>query len=365
MKRIVLEAPGRLVCDEVSEPAPPGPGEALVQVLRVGVCGTDLHAYRGKQPFIRYPIVLGHELAVEVLALASEPSSAGAARVGDRCTVFPYLADGTCVACHGGKPNCCEALELLGVHVDGGLRERFVLPAHLLIPVHDLDPDVAALVEMLAVGAHAARRAAAAAEERVLVLGAGPIGLSVAAFVRRSAGEVLLFDVDVDRAAFARELGLGRVVETPGADTEGLVEAVRAAADGELPHVVVDATGHPASMERAPHLARHGGRVVFVGHTAGALTFDNPTLHRRELTFVFSRNALRADFDEVLAALRDGEIDVGAWITTRSPAAELVERLPVWTGGGGGVVKAVASWEPPAPPIPVRRPRAVGEQESR
>ena len=360
MKRIVLEAPGRLVSHEVSEPAPPGPGEALVSVLRVGICGTDLHAYRGTQPFIRYPVVLGHELAVQVLALGPEAGAPLEVGVGDRCTVFPYMADDTCVACRAGKPNCCEALELLGVHVDGGLRERFVLPAALLVPAHDLDPEVAALVEMLAVGAHAVRRGAPTADENVLVLGAGPIGLSVAAFAKRAAGAVALFDLDPDRAAFARGLGLGRVVSP--AMPDGLEDAVRAALDGELPHVVVDATGHPASMERAPRLARHGGRVVFVGHTAGALTFDNPTLHRRELTLVFSRNARRADFDEVLAALRGGEIDVRPWITTRSSATDLVERLPAWTGGGQGVVKAVASWG--APP-PDHRSRPAGEQESR
>jgi len=346
VKSLVLEAPGRFALREAPEPGRPGPGEALVRVLRVGICGTDLHAYRGVQAFMRYPLVLGHELSVEVLELGpTDPAApARAVRVGDHCTVLPYLADGTCPACRAGRSNCCVALELLGVHRDGGMRERFVVGTAQLVAANDLDPEVLALVEMLAVGAHAVRRAAIAPHERVLVVGAGPIGLSVLAFARRRAADVAALDVDPLRSAFVAATGLARAVADAPDAAGDPVAAVRAAFGGALPDVVFDATGHRGSMERAPELVEHGGRLVYVGHTAGAITLDNPTIHRRELTLLCSRNATRADFDEVLAALRGGEVDVRRWITTRTPMERLVDDLPAWTRPGSGVVKAVAAW---------------------
>lgn len=364
MKSVVLEAPGRLTLRDGPEPGPLGPGEALARVLRVGICGTDLHAYRGDQAFMRYPIVLGHELAVEVLALEATPGSPDGddapLRVGDRCAVVPYLADGTCPACRAGRSNCCSTLELYGVHRDGGMRERFVVPVTHLLPANDVDLDVLAVVEMLAVGAHAAARAAIAPHERVLVLGAGPIGLSVMAFVRQRARSVHAFDVDPVRSAFAQEAGLAQSVGFAGAD-DALAAAVRAALSGELPDVVVDATGHRGSMERAPNLVEHGGRLVFVGHTAGELTLHNPTIHRRELTIVCSRNATPSDFREVLRALRDGRLDPLPWITHRTQVERLTEDLPTWARPGNGVIKAVAAW-PSAPP---EGQRHGGEQERR
>ncbi|MDF1523026.1 MAG: alcohol dehydrogenase catalytic domain-containing protein, partial [Trueperaceae bacterium] len=261
MRSVLLEAPGRLVLQEVPEPTEVGPGEALVRVLRVGVCGSDLHAFNGRQAFMRYPIVLGHELAVEVLAVGPDapgaqadaaaavvgvsdvPAKAAAAVVGDRCTVVPYLSCGTCQACRVGRTNCCERLQLLGIHVDGGLRERFVLPRAALLVANDVDVDALALVEMLAVGLHASRRAAVAAHERVLVLGAGPIGLATMAFLAPSAAATWTFDLDARRAAFAasalgvRALPVDSAAAVPTPDER--LAGVRRAFGGDLPDVVV------------------------------------------------------------------------------------------------------------------------------
>jgi len=126
MKSILLVEPGVFRATELPEASKPGPGEALIRVHRVGVCGTDLHAFRGKQPFFSYPRILGHELGVEVLAVGEGVTSIA---VGDRCAVEPYLNCGRCIACRRGKPNCCTQLKVMGVHVDGGLRERFLVPA--------------------------------------------------------------------------------------------------------------------------------------------------------------------------------------------------------------------------------------------
>src|SRR5690606_25684486 len=239
VRAVVLEAPGNLKLIDRPPLGAPGPGQARVRVHRVGVCGTDLHAYNGNQPMMAYPLILGHELAVEVLELGPETASSatrtGAALPGDTCTVIPYLSCGHCIACRQGKENACVQLEVLGVHRDGGLRDEFDLPANLLIPANDLEPDTLALVEMLAIGEHAAARAGINAEETVLVIGAGPIGLGAMAAARQRTKQVLAFDLSPERLTFLSSLGMATPIETT--DPSQLATELRAANGGELPTV--------------------------------------------------------------------------------------------------------------------------------
>jgi 2-desacetyl-2-hydroxyethyl bacteriochlorophyllide A dehydrogenase len=349
VKTVVLEAPERMKVHERPDPGPPGPGEALVRVRRVGVCGTDLHAFAGRQAFVRYPLVPGHELAVEVMALGAHDSAhPPTVAVGDRCAVIPYVADGSCQACRAGAPNCCTALQVLGVHVDGGMRPLFTLPTSLLLPANDLSLDALALAEMLAVGAHAVRRAGDLAGRHVLVVGAGPIGLATLAFARAHAATTWVLDLVPARRQFAEAQGLARAVPvSPGSDDdteEGLIGSMRALLAGDLPEVVFDATGSRTSMERAPGRVAHGGRVVLVGHTPGQLTFENPALHGKELELIASRNARREDFETVLAALRSGAVDPTSWITTRTDPDGLVRSIADWTRPASGIVKAIVEW---------------------
>ena len=335
MQTVVLEEPGVLRATAADAPGPPAAGMALVRVRRVGVCGTDYHAWRGRQPFFTYPRILGHELAVEVSQVADDVA---AVRPGDRCAVEPYLECGACLACRRGRGNCCETLQVLGVHVDGGMREWLQVPARKLHPSAALDVDTLALVETLGVGAHAVRRAAPVPGSRVLVVGAGPIGLSVAAFARATGADVAVMDVNPGRLAFCRaHLGVERTVAPPVGDA---VAAVREAF-GELPVVVFDATGHRGSMEQALALAGHGGTVVFVGLVQDDITFRDPEFHRRELTLLASRTALPSDVASVIAALETGRIDVAPWITHRGALADVPRVLPEWASPDAGVVKAM------------------------
>src|SRR5690606_30320780 len=230
VRAVVLEAPGNLKLIDRPPLGAPGPGQARVRVHRVGVCGTDLHAYNGNQPMMAYPLILGHELAVEVLELGPETASSatrtGAAMPGDTCTVIPYLSCGHCIACRQGKENACTELEVLGVHRDGGLRDEFDLPAHLLIPANDLPNDTLALVEMLAIGEHAAARADITPNDTVLVIGAGPIGLGAMAAARQRSDRVLAWDLSSARLAFLSTLGIADPVRAP--DPSHLADEMRA-----------------------------------------------------------------------------------------------------------------------------------------
>ncbi len=336
MNAIQLQQPGEFVRATLPEPAQPGEGEALVAVRAIGVCGTDIHAFRGKQPFFDYPRILGHELGVEVLAVGPGVDHV---KAGDRCSVEPYLNCGRCGACRRGKTNCCTSMQVLGVHVDGGMRERMLLPACRLHPSDSLDFEQLALVETLAIGFHAVERAGVNANEDTLVIGAGPIGLAVTQFLLARGARVTVADISPQRLAFCREsLGVSRTVD---AGKENLADAMAAITDGALPTAVFDATGHKTSMESAFGLVAHGGRLTFVGLFQGDVTFNDPQFHRRELTLLASRNALSRDFPRIIALVADGKISTRPWITHRGTLLEVPELFPGWTMPDAQVVKAM------------------------
>ncbi len=338
LRAVRLERPGRAEVVSLSAPAPPGPDEATVRVLRVGVCGTDLHAYAGRQPMVAYPVVPGHELAVTVEALGDDARTGGVA-VGDLCTVLPYVNCGDCAACRTGRTNACVRLRVLGVHVDGGLVERMNVPLRLLVPAGGLGPDAAALVEMLAIGEHAAARGRVAPEDRVLVVGLGPIGLGAALAALRRGARLGLVDTSAERRDFAASRGLGAPVDAAGgADPEG---RVREAFGGELATVVVDATGSVASMVASPRLLGPGGRLVLVGHTPHQLPFENQVLHQRELTVLASRNATRADFDAVMADMARNGPTALDWVTHRVALQDVPSSLEAWSERPAGLIKAL------------------------
>ncbi|MFW6059695.1 MAG: zinc-binding alcohol dehydrogenase family protein [Phycisphaeraceae bacterium] len=336
MMQVTLDEPGRFSRrDDAVLPTQPGPGEAVVRVRRIGVCGTDLHAFAGEQPFFAYPRVLGHELGVEVTAVGDGVANVA---VGDRCAVEPYLHCGACIACRRGRTNCCEHLKVLGVHVDGGMRTHLVVPAEKLHRSDALTLDQLALVETLGIGAHAVERGAPAADDAALVIGAGPIGLTVIQFLRAAGCEPMVADLSAHRLAFAREtLGVRRTVNA-GADD--LAAALRDVNDGELPTLVFDATGHPRSMMRTFELAAHGGRIVFVGLFQGEVRFDDPNLHRRELTLLATRNATAATFRYVMAQIEAEQVDTTPWITHRLALDEVVEKFAALREDGA-LIKAV------------------------
>jgi 2-desacetyl-2-hydroxyethyl bacteriochlorophyllide A dehydrogenase len=321
MLQIVLEHPGRFAQRDVAEPSP-AKGHALVRVHRIGVCGTDLHAFAGRQPFFDYPRVLGHELGVEVVSV--DENDQGLA-VGDRCSVEPYLNCGVCSACQRGRTNCCRTLRVLGVHVDGGMGPLLAVPVEKLHRSETLAPDQLALVETLSIGAHAIERAAPEPGENVLVIGAGPIGLGAIPFAQQSAARVIVMDVRQPRLRFCQErLGVADVVDPTGADP------IRRLADlcgGELPTVVLDATGSPDSMRQTFHFAEHGGLIVLVGLFIGELAFDDPNFHRRELTLLASRNSTGDVFRKIIAQMESGVLDTSPWITHRLRLADVPERF--------------------------------------
>jgi 2-desacetyl-2-hydroxyethyl bacteriochlorophyllide A dehydrogenase len=327
MRALCLTHPETLVFIDAPEPPAPGPNEVLVAVRSVGICGTDFAGYLGKMPFIDYPRILGHELGVEVLAVGSHVSDLAP---GDRCSVEPYLNCGHCHACRQGKTNCCESLQVLGVHRDGGLCERLLLPANKLHRSTALSLEQLALVETLGIGCHAVDRAALNPSDDVLIIGAGPIGLSVLEFARLKTQQLRLIELNADRRRFVAQ----HYPEVTVLDQ----------ADPSAPsQVVFDATGHPDSMAATLSLTRFTGRIVFVGITKTPVLLDDPLFHRRELTLLASRNALATDFPKIIHLIETGTLDTTRWITHRGSLTDLPTLMPAWLQPTAGVVKAIVN----------------------
>lgn len=335
MKVLVCEQPFALAMQEREKPAAAA-GQALVRIRRIGICGTDLHAYRGRQPYFTYPRILGHELAGEIVEIAENPQGF---RVGDRVAVLPYVACGSCIACRGGKPNCCTRLKVLGVHADGGMQEYIAISPEQLVPADGLTFEQAAVVECLGIGAHAVRRAQVRAGERVLVVGAGPIGLGVMKFARLAGAEVIAMDMQPERLRFCRDWAPAAGTIDAARDPLPQIEALTG---GDYPDVVFDATGSSASMNRSFGYAAHGGRLVFVGLVQADITFHDPDFHRKELTLLSSRNATREDFETVIRAMKDGQIDTDRFITHRTPFDRVTAEWETWLKPESGVIKAMA-----------------------
>lgn len=334
MKAVVCERPFELGMRTLPKPSR-APGEVLLRMRRVGLCGTDYHIFAGNQPYLSYPRVMGHELAAEVV----EADSTSPLAPGQVVTLNPYLACGTCIACRKGKPNCCTSIEVLGVHTDGGMCEFLAVPETAVIPAGTLDLDQAAMVEFLSVGAHAVRRGETAPGSRALVVGAGPIGIAVALFARAAGADVTLVDSNPPRLDYASTaIGIERTVIAD----DRLHDTLSALTDGEFFDLVFDATGNAKAMERGFAYVAHGGTYVLVSVVKQDITFADPEFHKREMRLIGSRNATGEDFRAVIAAIERGDIPTDAIKTHAFPLEEAPQRIPELIAEAGTVLKAIA-----------------------
>lgn len=294
MKSLICEEPFTIQYIETPKPTIAA-DEVLLKIKAVGICGTDIHAYTGNQPFFSYPRILGHEIC----GLVEETGSACPAELlGQSVVVIPAVACGTCPACKEGKTNCCDTISLYGVHQDGGFQDYLAVKVSNIIPVPDsISSAAASLIECFAIGAHANRRAQSQAGENILVVGAGPIGLGTAAIAKANGANVVVADVSDARRAHAESV---LNINTLNPLDENYTDQLSHLFAGQLACTVMDATGNKASMTNSVNLIRHGGKIVFIGLYIGDLQLDDPTFHKKETTLIASRNATYEDFIRVI-----------------------------------------------------------------
>ncbi len=335
MKYIVCEEPGKFLLKEKEAPVRKE-GGALLKINKVGICGTDLHAYGGNQAFFTYPRILGHELSAEVIEI--EPNPKGI-KVGDKVVVMPYVSCGKCIACRNGKTNCCTNIKVLGVHTDGGMQEQITVPYDILLLANKLSDNERAIVEPLAIGAHAIRRANIVKDEFVVVIGCGPIGIGIMKLAQIKGAKVIAVDLNEQRLKYVKEnIGIDYVVNASNNPTSQVSEITK----GELATAVFDASGNKFAIETGPSYMSHGGRFILVGLSKGDLIYNHPAIHAKETTLMCSRNATVEDFEHVINVLDQFPTD--SFVTHNVPYVEMIENFDSWLDPQTGVIKATVDF---------------------
>jgi 2-desacetyl-2-hydroxyethyl bacteriochlorophyllide A dehydrogenase len=339
MRSLVCTAPRRL--EYMEAPAPVlSAGQAIIRIKRIGICGTDLHAYEGTQPFFAYPRILGHELAADLIefdqALIENDMRL---KPGEPVSIIPYFACGVCIACRNGRPNCCVHLKVSGVHIDGGMVDYLSVPVNSLIKAQGLGYDELAFLEPLSIGAHAVRRGSIQPGEIVLVSGAGPIGLAAMEFARLAGAKVIALDTAPNRINFVRKNQKAEYVfDATSADLE---ERIKEITHGDFPSVVMDATGNRDAINHAFRYLAHGGRYILIGLQKGDITINHPEFHKREATLMSSRNATRTDFVQVIGCIIKGMIRVADFISHTLPFEKVKDDFGSWLDPRSGVIKVM------------------------
>jgi 2-desacetyl-2-hydroxyethyl bacteriochlorophyllide A dehydrogenase len=334
MRILVCSEPRKLMYSAADAPEAK-PGYAIIRIRRIGVCGTDLHAFEGTQPYFNYPRILGHELSGELI----DTGGANGFEPGDIVTFLPYYNCGKCIACRAGNTNCCVNMRVCGVHVDGGMAEYLQIPSDNLVKGEGLSIDELALIEPLAIGAHAIARAKVQQGEFVLAIGAGPIGLGIMEFARIAGGKVIAVDVNEQRLEFCKKQL--KVDYTINPLKEDLNLKIAEVTGGDMLPVVIDATGNQKAIVDSFKYMAHGGRYVLVGLQKGDIAFSHPEFHKREGTLMSSRNAKRADFEQVINCIKQRLVDPGTYITHKVSFDAVKENFESWLDPDNGVIKAM------------------------
>lgn len=334
MKSLVCITPGLFEYEERGMPFSKD-GHAIIKIKRIGVCGTDLHAYEGTQPFFNYPRILGHELAGDLV----ETGGAIGFEAGEQVTIIPYFNCGACIACRNGLPNCCTHIQVCGVHIDGGMVEYLRVPSYSLVHGNGLHYDELALIEPLAIGAHGIQRAGVCENEYVLLIGAGPIGICAMQFVHVAGAHVIAMDVNDSRLAFCKEHKYAD--HTINALSENITEQLLVITGGDMPSVIIDATGNQKAINNALQYLAHGGRFVLIGLQKGHISFSHPEFHKRETTLMSSRNATRHDFEHVITSVEKGVINPSALITHALDFDAVKDSFEGFLNPANHVIKAV------------------------
>jgi 2-desacetyl-2-hydroxyethyl bacteriochlorophyllide A dehydrogenase len=338
MKVLICTKPGLMEYKNVPLPVLQ-PGHAILKIKRVGICGTDLHAYKGTQPYFNYPRILGHELAGDLI----EADGADGFTPGEAVTIIPYFNCGKCIACRNSLPNCCVNIKVLGVHIDGAMQEYISVPSYSLVKSEGLGYDELALVEPLAIGAHGIRRANIVKGEFVLVIGAGPIGLGTMQFARIAGAKVVALDLNEKRLELCKEKV--KVDYIVNASKENVLEKLQEITSGDMFEVVIDATGNQKAINNALQYVAHGGRFVLIGLQREEINFSHPEFHKRETTLMSSRNATREDFDHVIKSMKNGLFDPAAYISQWVKFDELKDAFETWLYNPDKVIKAMAKMD--------------------
>lgn len=325
MKALYITEPGAAEMREIAEPAKPRPAEVLLRTRLIGLCGTDLSTFRGKNPLVSYPRIPGHEIAATIVETGADVP--GELRPGMDVTVYPNTSCGECASCRRGRGNACKFNQTLGVQRDGALKNFFTIPWEKVVLAQRLPLQKLVLVEPLAVGFHAVARGRVSASDRVAVIGCGMVGLGAIAGVVSRGATAVAIDVDEGKLALAKQAGAQHTIHS---QAEHVSERLNLITGGLGPDVVIEAVGAAATYRMAVEEAAHTGRVVYIGWMKEPVSFDTSLFVHKELDILGSRNYLD-EFPAVIEALASGTFPVEAAISETVAMAEAGAALAKWS----------------------------------
>lgn len=315
MRSVCLKAPGNIALVELPKQER-AHGEILIRVRSVGICGSDIGAYKGINPLVSYPRIIGHEVAGEVVGVADDEMCF---RLGDRVIIEPYVYCGKCYPCSIGRPNCCENLNVRGVHIEGGMAEYISHPRHLLHKVPDGIPwRLAPLAEPLVIAMHAVKQAEIRAGQHVVITGAGQIGLLAAQYALTLDAIPVIVDPVDERLSLARSLGVAHTVNPANAEA---LDAVRALTGGRMAEAVIECSGAASAIRSAVDYVSYAGHIALVGWPKTEIPLPTALFTKKELTVRGSRNSV-GQFPESLRLIAEGKVNVGALLTCTIPLEE-------------------------------------------
>lgn len=339
MRAVVMHGPGDLRVETVPDPVR-RPGEALLRVRRVGLCGSDLNSYRGKNPLVSYPRIPGHEIAATVV----DPGELGSSLVaGMDVTLSPYSSCGRCTSCRNGRSNACRNNQTLGVQRDGALAEYISVPIETIYTAN-LNLDELCLVEPLTVGCHAAARGRVTKTDVVAIFGCGGVGLGAVAAAAFRGAVVVAIDVDDAKLEIALKAGAAHVIHTGRQDAAKVLGELT---DGAGPDVVIEAVGKPETFRAAVDLVAFTGRVVYIGYAKEPVSYETRLFVQKELDILGTRNALPDDFRQVISMLEQGCFPTQSAITTVVPLEQTSDILRDWSADPGKFTKVMVSLDQP------------------
>ena len=324
MKALRIESPKNIGIVEIPTPSP-APGEVLLRIDRAGFCGSDLNTFRGLNPLVSYPRIPGHELGATIVE--TSPGVPGEWSAGTAVLVMPYTSCGKCSACRQGRVNCCRDNQTLGVQRDGGICEYIAVPWQKLMRAEGLSASELAMVEPLTVGFHAVSRGRVSSSDTVVVLGCGAIGLGAIAGAAERKAHVLAVDLDDRKLALARKAGAAAVIHS---GRESLHDRLQEITAGHGPEVILEAIGLPATFRAAVDEVCFAGRVVYIGYARNPVEYETKMFVQKELDIMGSRNAMIADFQNVIAMLQGGRFPVTDAISRTVPLEEAPGAMTEW-----------------------------------
>jgi threonine dehydrogenase-like Zn-dependent dehydrogenase len=341
MRAVVTEGVGAMAVLDRPEPPAPGPGEVIVRPEAVGICGSDYHFFTGELSEAaggsRFPRVLGHEVAATITAVGAGCREQLTA--GERVALWPLQACGRCYPCSVGRPNTCDNFTLIGIHLDGGMQERLAVSENQVFPIAVDSPTVAAMAEPMSIAVRAVTRGRIAPGERIVVLGAGPIGQCVCLAARERGAEVLVIDLQERRLALSRELGACETIVWT--TLEEVVGAARGWAGPAGPPVAVDATGAPEPVRAMVEMLSSAGRAVQVGMSNHEVPLRIGSLTEKELDVLGVSCCGSAEFAEAVGIVERNSSLLARLISHEFALAQAPEALRFAIGNPDEVMKVV------------------------